>query len=92
MLASCFRNQQEDETLNAYIKKNFAKMFKYLIDHDDVETVTAIIQSEKFLTKRNIDKFIQYAIDNRHIEIQVLLTNYKRDKIGYSDPFQKLKL
>ncbi|MEE5994621.1 MAG: leucine-rich repeat protein [Oscillospiraceae bacterium] len=92
VLASILRNQHEDETLNAYIKKNFAKMFKYLIDHDDVETVTAIINSGKFLTKRNVDKHINYAIDDGHFEIQVLLMNYKEDKIGYSDPFQKLKL
>jgi len=92
VLASIFRNQQEDETLNAYIKKNFSKIFPFLIDRDDIETVTAVIKSEKFLTKRNIDKFIQYAIDNRHIEIQLLLTNYKREKIGYTDPAKKLKL
>ena len=82
----------DNEIFNEYFKKNFSKIFQYMIDNDDVETVAAIINSGKFLTKRNIDKFIQYAIDNRHIEIQVLLTNYKRDKIGYSDPFQKLKL
>lgn len=92
VIASILRNQHEDETLNAYIRKNFSKMFKYLIDHDDVEAVTAIINSGKFLTKRNVDKHIQYAIDNGHFEIQVLLMNYKADKIGYSDPMAKFKL
>ena len=92
VIASILRNQHEDETLNAYVKKNFARIMKYLIDHDDVETVTAIINSGKFLTKRNIDKHINYAIDNRHFEIQVLLMDYKADKIGYSDPMAKFKL
>ncbi|MEE5993896.1 MAG: leucine-rich repeat domain-containing protein [Oscillospiraceae bacterium] len=87
-----FVHNPEDEPTIAYIKKNFAKMFQYLIDHDDVETVTAIINSGKFLTKRNVDKHINYAIDNKKYEIQVLLMDYKADKIGYSDPFQKFKL
>ena len=51
----------DDEKTVAYIKKNFAKMFPFLIDRDDAATVRKVIDSGKFLTKRNIDKFIQYA-------------------------------
>ena len=82
----------DDEKTNAYIKKNFAKMFKFLIDRDDADTVQKVIGSGKFLTKNNIDKLIQYAIDNKHHEIQVMLMNYKAKEIGYSDPTKKLKL
>lgn len=89
---SFFSHQPEDEPTIDYIKKNFAKMFKYLIDNDDAETVQKVLDYGKFLGKHNIDKHIQYAIDNKHIEIQVMLTNYKREKIGYSDPTKKLKL
>jgi hypothetical protein len=92
LIAQMFTAGIDEEGVSAYIKKNFAKMFKYLIDHDDVEAVTAIINSGKFLTKRNVDKHINYAIDNGHFEIQVLLMDYKADKIGYSDPMAKFKL
>ena len=67
-------------------------MFCYLIDNNAVETVTAIIGSGMFLTKRNIDKFISYANDEKQYEIQVLLMNYKSDQIGYPDPTKNLKL
>ena len=87
-----FSNCPDDERTVAYVKKNFSKMFPFLLDHDDAETVQKVLDSGKFLTKRNIDKFIQYAIDNKHVEIQLMLTNYKREKIGYSDPAKKLKL
>ena len=87
-----FSNCPDDERTAAYVKKNFSKMFPFLLDRDDAETVQKVLDSGKFLTERNIDKFIQYAIDNKHVEIQVLLINYKREKIGYSDPAEKLKL
>ena len=87
-----FSNCPDDERTAAYVKKNFSKMFPFLLDRDDAETVQKVLDSGKFLTKRNIDKFIQYAIDNKHVEIQLMLTNYKREKIGYSDPAKKLKL
>ncbi|MBR1592731.1 MAG: leucine-rich repeat domain-containing protein [Ruminococcus sp.] len=73
---SVFRNTQEDEPTNAYIKKTFVKMFQFLIDKDDTKTVKLVIGSGKFLTKRNIDKFIQYA--NNKKEIADMLTEHKQ--------------
>ena len=87
-----FSHYPEDKPTIACIKNNFVEMFKYLIDNDDIETVQKVLDYGKFLGKHNIDELILYAIDNKHIEIQVMLTNYKREKIGYSDPTKKLKL
>ena len=74
---SVFRNTQEDEPANAYIKKNFAKMFPPLIDENDKETVKLVISSGMFLTKRNIDKFIQHAGKKRK-KIASMLTEHKQ--------------
>ncbi len=73
----------EDETAEAYIKKNFAKIFRFIIDNEDIETVTKLLNTGKFVTKKNIDRFIDYAIENKKMEIQVTLMNYKNDNFGF---------
>jgi len=75
----------DEERVSAYIKKNFAKMFRYLIDHENAEIIQKILDSEKFVTKRNIDKHIQYAIDQKKYQIQIMLTDYKQKKNWYQD-------
>ncbi len=72
----------EDETAEAFIKKGFARIFKWLIDNEDVETVIKLLNTGKFVTKKNIDKFIDYAIGNKKMEIQSILENYKNQYIG----------
>ena len=62
-------------------------------NHNQIESMTIkITVGSKTFTADNIDECIQYMIDNKKYEIQVLLTNYKREKIGYSDLAEKLKL
>ncbi len=92
VIGSFFVHNPDDEPTIAYIKKNFAKMFRYLIDKNDVETVTAIVNSGKFLTKRNIDKMIDYTIEKERHEIYVLLLNYKAEKLGFKDIASQFKL
>jgi len=82
----------DEERVSAYIKKNFAKMFRYLIDHEKTEIIQKILDSEKFVTKRNIDKHIQYAIDQKKYQSQILLTDYKQQKNWYQDIDKKFKL
>ena len=69
--------EEDDETVNDETV-NREKIIQYLLTIENI------------FTKDNIDECIQYAIDNKKYEIQVLLTNYKREKIGYSDPAEKL--
>ena len=76
----------------AYIKKQFPKIFRTMIDEDETELISAVIEDGVFLTKRNIDNLIDYAIEKGKAEIQLMLMNYKHDVLGYSDPFRKLKL
>ena len=92
VILAMFQSQPHDEATIAYIKKIFSKVFCYLIDREDIDTITNLINSNLFLTKRNIDKYIEYAIANGYTEIQILLMNHKAEKIGYSDPMSKFKL
>ena len=80
-----YYRKTRDKTAFTYIKKNFLKIVTYLIDQNDIATVTAIVNSGKFLTKRNIDKMIDHAIDKERHEIQVILMDYKNGINGYTD-------
>ncbi|MDE7138698.1 MAG: leucine-rich repeat domain-containing protein, partial [Ruminococcus sp.] len=50
-----------DEITYAYIKKNFKKFFVFLIKENDFETLEKLIKSGKFITKRNINTYINLA-------------------------------
>ena len=85
-------NQPEAE---AYIKKNISKILPYFIDIDDYETVKGLLESGKFVTKKNIMKFIDHAIEHTQsggdMQIQVLLMNYKNDNFPDMDPLKSIK-
>lgn len=51
-----------------------------------------LLEKTDFVTKKNIDKFIQYAIDTKQQEIYLTLIHYK-DEIGaYTDISKKFRL
>ncbi len=62
-----------------YVKKNFAKMFRFLIDSDDTEKISKVLELKKFISKRNIDRFISYADEHVHYECREILYNYKKE-------------
>ena len=80
-----FYHDPQDETALAYIKKRLTKMCKFLIDQNELPIIQKILDSSHLLTKKNIDPLIQYAIDHKQIEIQILLTDYKMQKNWYDD-------
>ncbi|MBR1555922.1 MAG: hypothetical protein IJ644_11115, partial [Oscillospiraceae bacterium] len=65
-----------------YVKKHFPKMFRFLIDNNDTEKIRNILQMQKFISKRNIDRFIRYADENSHSECWEILSNYKKEKLS----------
>jgi len=75
----------DEEGVSAYIKKQGRKILKYLISMDEPEILRKILDSEKFITKKNIDELIQYAIDQKKYQIQIMLTDYKRQKNWYQN-------
>ena len=80
----------------AYIKKNITKILPFFIDINDYETVKALLESGKFVTKRNIMKFVDYAIENTQkggdMQIQVLVMNYRNEHFPDIDPLKSFKL
>ena len=81
----------DEEGTSAYIKKQGRKILKYLISMDEPEILRKILDSEKFITKKNVDELIQYAIDQKKYQIQIMLTEYKNQKNWYQND-KKLKL
>jgi hypothetical protein len=67
-----------DEDAKNYIKQNFSKIIKQLIENSDMARTIQLIEKTDFVTKRNIDEFIEYAIEKEQHEIYVILTNYKK--------------
>ena len=79
-----------------YIKKNISKILPFFIDINDYETVKVLLESGKFVTKRNIMKFVDYAIENTQkggdMQIQVLIMNYRNEHFPDIDPLKSFKL
>ena len=86
----------ENEGAKAFIKSNFTKTIKLLIDEKKLETIQQLAEYGGFFNKRNIDKLIEYAIDSVQkggsLEIQLYLMDFKANQIGFVDAEKKLKL
>ena len=82
----------DKEGVSAYISENFSDMFPVLINMNHTEILQKILDSEKFVTKKNIDEFIQYTIDQQKHQSQIALTDYKQQKGWYQEIDKKLKL
>jgi hypothetical protein len=63
----------------------------YLIDFEDAENVDMILKLG-YVTKKNIDEFIEYAIEKEQHEIYLILLNYKNEKIGFKSVEEQFKL
>lgn len=85
-----------DEDVRAYLKKSFMKIMKQLIEENDLICIRQLMERTDFLTKRNIDKCVNYAIANAQndggLEIQTMLLHYKSEVLGYADPADAFKL
>lgn len=61
-----------------------------VIENDDVRRVILILETGKFITAKNIVKFIDYANEQGRMEIQLKLMNYSHEHFKPQKP--KLKL
>lgn len=84
----------EDAENTAYVWAHFGEMMHFLIDHSEAATLQTALGSGVFdeRLRTGIDHFIEYAIEKQALEMQLMLTNYKREKIGFTDPAEQLKL
>ncbi|MBE6876805.1 MAG: hypothetical protein E7496_08845 [Ruminococcus sp.] len=65
-----------------YVEKNFSKMFRFLIDNDKTEEIRKILEMQKFISKRNIGRFISYAEENSYSECWEILSDYKKEHLS----------
>ncbi|MDE6520953.1 MAG: leucine-rich repeat domain-containing protein [Ruminococcus sp.] len=78
-----------DETAKAYIKDNVEAIVNALTRIEDAENLTKIL-SFGYVTAENIDKLIQYTIDRKNAEFQLILSNYKNEHLGFADNLDNL--
>lgn len=74
--------EYDDPIINVYLKKIIRRAVKYLADTNDSENLTKILDSG-YIMKANIDELISYAIVTKKPEIQLILSNFKNDMIGF---------
>lgn len=48
-----------------------------LIDNGNLQLIQVLLGKTDFVTKKNVDKYIQYAIDQKKQEIYLDLIRYK---------------
>ena len=91
---TAFRLCPEDAENTAYVREHLEDMLRFLIDHNDAATLLTALQNGMLddLLPGCIDACIEYAIKQQALEIQLLLTNYKHDKLGFTDLADQLKL
>ncbi len=87
-----FMLEVDFEGVSDYIKKNFSKMFRWLIENEKIEIIQKVLDSGMFITKRNIDNWIQYAIENQKHQVQLLLTDYKYQHFEFKPIKEKFRL
>lgn len=87
-----FCAQPEDRQILQYIRRNFINMFPILIEKGNAEILQKLLDKQIFVTRKNIDKLIQCAIDKQNYALQVMLTEYKHQKFGYQEIADRLKL
>ena len=87
---SIFSTEDTDE-----ISSVFPRTLEKLVQYSALEIIRNILQSEKFACLLNpelTDKLIRLAIEKKHYQIQLLLTDYKYQHFGFRDVSDKLKL
>lgn len=69
-------------SVKAYVSRNIRHIVRYLIDTGDAENLTKMLDTG-YITKKNIGNFINYAIKQKCPEIQLILSNFRNDNIGF---------
>ncbi|MBR1553911.1 MAG: leucine-rich repeat domain-containing protein [Oscillospiraceae bacterium] len=82
----------DDDGLFPYMKKNFMKLFPFMLEEETIPALEKILNSGQVVTKRTIDKLIQYTIAHQNHQAQILLTDYKYQHFEFKSMKEKLYL
>ena len=83
LLFRIFFAHPEYRELLSYIRRNLRGMFAALVPENQEELTRIILDSGLFVNKENIDMLISDAIDHQKIDVQLMLTDYKYQHIGF---------
>ena len=81
LLVQIYHAGTDAEGVNAYIKKNFKKVFTYLAERDDRETLSQLLGEGTYITKRTFDKYLETARDMGQSGIVGLLDAYQNEHL-----------
>jgi hypothetical protein len=73
-----FTDSPANENVITYLKKRMATTMTLVIEQNQIEVLAKMIDSEKFFTKMNVDKYILRASEAGKSQIQLMLTDYKK--------------
>ena len=91
-LSAILIDLHDNAEAKAYVKKVLTKGMKAMIDSGNLELIQVLLEKTDFVTKKNVDKYVQYAIDAKQQEIYLTLIHYK-DEIGaYTEISKKFRL
>lgn len=76
----------------AYVKKMLTKGMRALIDSGNLELIQVLLEKTDLITKKNVDKYIQYTIDTKQQEIYLTLIHHKDEIEAYTEIFKKFRL
>ena len=89
-----YRFHPDDRRNTAYLRAHIADALCFLIDQGDIALVQKMLQSGQFdaALRNSIDGCIEYAIEQCAYELQVILTNHKEEKTGFTDAAEQFQL
>ena len=85
-----FQQNPKEIHLLHYLETDFTDDVESLIFINEMDTLKKIIDF-KLIQKNSIDALIRYANEQKQFEMQVLLTNYKREHFGFESIEDKAK-
>lgn len=80
--------QQKAEVLN-YLKRNIRRVMQKLIEEEDLDLLIRL-ENQNWYGLKELDFFLQYAIEKEKKDIWLFLMQQKREKYGFPDLEYKL--
>ncbi len=93
-ICTAFAICQKVENKTAYVRKDLDRLLYFMISQDEAEILDSALKCSWVYDycKDQIDNWIDYAISHELLEVQLRFTNFKAEKIGYTDPTEQLQL
>ncbi|MCR4644399.1 MAG: leucine-rich repeat domain-containing protein [Oscillospiraceae bacterium] len=91
---TAFTQHPEHEKNTQEILRILSGLAAFFIDREDIAVLQELLGNALLQDgiRQNIDDWIDCAIEHEKLDAQLLLTNYKAEKIGYTDPTDHLQL